>query len=121
MKPKKKAGITPSLHPDFVRVVKAFAKDPDVTPPGSGKGFGSRALKAGGSIFAMLSSKGRFVVKLPKERVDALVAARKGAYFDPGHGRLMKEWLEMRSGQTQWIRLAREARDFVKESTKRRK
>jgi hypothetical protein len=26
-------------------------------------------------------------------RVDVLVSSGKGKYFDPGHGRLMKEWL----------------------------
>lgn len=104
----------PALDPRFAKVVRAFARDKDVTPPKPGRGFGSSALKVRGSIFAMLSSKGKFVVKLPKERVDALVAARKGAYFDPGHGRLMKEWLEMGSNQAQWISLAKEARAFVK-------
>lgn len=104
-----------ALDPAYARVVKAFARDKDVTPPKGGTGFGASALKVDGRIFAMMSSKGKFVVKLPKERVDALVAARKGAYFDPGHGRLMKEWLEMKSGQAQWLSLAQEARDFVAE------
>ena len=101
------------LDPAYARVVKAFARDKAVTPPKGGNGFGASALKVGGRIFAMMSSKGKFVVKLPKERVDALVTARKGAYFDSGHGRLMKEWLEVKSGQAQWLSLAREARDFI--------
>ena len=117
MKTSKKAAkakpYSTGLDPAYARVVKAFARDKDVTPPKPGRGFGSSALKVRGSIFAMMSSKGKFVVKLPKERVDALVAARKGAYFDPGHGRLMKEWLEMGSGHALWIKLAKEARDFV--------
>jgi hypothetical protein len=41
----------------------------------------------------MMSSKGQFVVKLPMERVDELVASGQGEYFDLGHGRLMKEWV----------------------------
>src|SRR5579859_3531675 len=102
-----------TLDPAYARVVKAFARDKDVTPPKPGRGFGSSALKVDGRIFAMMSSKGKFVVKLPKERVDTLVAARKGAYFDPGHGRLMKEWLEMSAGQALWVKLAKEAREFV--------
>jgi hypothetical protein len=36
--------------------------------------------------------KGRFVAKLPRGRVDELVSGGSGEYFDPGHGRLMKEW-----------------------------
>jgi hypothetical protein len=35
--------------------------------------------------------KGRFVAKVPKERVDALVSSGNGEYFDPGHGRLIKD------------------------------
>ena len=54
------------------------------------------------------------MVKLPKERVGALVAAGKGEYFDPGHGRLMKEWLAVEAGRVSWLELAREAYDFVK-------
>lgn len=61
----------------------------------------------------MLSSKGRFVVKLPKARVDELVAAATGVHFDPGHGRLMKEWLEMKGHEQLWLGLAKEAREFV--------
>jgi hypothetical protein len=51
-------------------------------------------LKVDGKIFAM-HSKGKFVAKLPKDRVDELVRAGKGEYFDPGHGRLMKEWVSL--------------------------
>ena len=125
MKTKKKAAKQkPSsigLDPAYAKVVKAFARDKDVTPPKGGTGFGASALKVGGKIFAMMSSRDKFVVKLPQERVDALVTARKGAYFDPGHGRLMKEWLEMRSGQALWVGLAKEARAFVKPNSRRAK
>jgi len=70
--------------------------------------------KAGGSIFAMLSSRGQFVVKLPRRRVDELIAAGEGDRYDPGHGRLMKEWLALAPGSSQdWVRLAGEALDFV--------
>jgi hypothetical protein len=36
-----------------------------------------------------------------------------GKRFDPGHGRVMKEWLVVRSGPETWLQLAREARQFV--------
>ena len=45
----------------------------------------------------MVSSSGEFVVKLPKGRVDALVASGAGERFDANRGRPMKEWLEVRS------------------------
>lgn len=124
VKIKKQAVKKPSSNgfdPAYAKVVSAFAHDKDVTPPKGGTGFGANALKVDGRIFAMLSSQGKFVVKLPKERVAALVTARKGAYFDPGRGRLMKEWLEMTSGQALWVSLAREAREFVRASAKSRR
>ena len=55
----------------------------------------SSVLNVNGKIFAMCR-KGDLVVKLPKERVDELVAERKGTRFDPGHGRIMKEWIVIR-------------------------
>jgi len=61
----------------------------------------------------MMSSKGQFVVKLPKDRVDELVRLGRGQYFDPGHGRLMKEWLAVEGGAGSWIALAREAHRFA--------
>ena len=53
------------------------------------------------------------MVKLPKDRVDAIVAAGRGENFDPGHGRKMKEWLTVVSPKLSWVDLAREAHDFV--------
>jgi hypothetical protein len=97
----------------FDRVVDAFAKDNKVSLGGK-KGFGSGALKVNGKIFAMMSSKGEFVVKLPKARVDELVASGKGQRFDPGRGRLMKEWVVVRTGTKKWAELASKACDFVK-------
>ena len=62
----------------------------------------------------MLSTHGAFVVKLPRRRVDELIAAGDGERYDPGHGRLMKEWLEVRPGSSlEWASLAREAKAFV--------
>jgi hypothetical protein len=108
MKKIRAAGIDPSFAP----VVDAFTKDRRVTY--GGKGFGSAALKFDGKIFAMMSSKGKFVVKLPKGRVDELVRLGRGEYFDPGHGRLMKEWLAVESGAGSWVELAREAHRFAR-------
>jgi hypothetical protein len=107
------ARAIPDVDTRFARVVKAFAGEPRVGYR-TGKGFGSNALKVNDRIFAMMSSKGEFVVKLPKARVEALVDAGRGAYFDPGRGRLMKEWLAVRSAAANWTALAREAYEFVK-------
>ena len=75
----------------------------------------SNVLSVNGKIFAMLV-RGKLVVKLPKQRVDELVAARVGTFFDPGHGRLMKQWISISPGQAPWVALARAAYGFVKES-----
>jgi hypothetical protein len=58
---------------------------------------------------------GKFVAKLPRDRVDELVRLGRGEYFDPGHGRLMKEWVAVADGTTSsWVDLAREACRFVR-------
>jgi len=46
--------------------------------------------------------------------VDELIASGDGDRFDPGHGRLMREWLELRPGSSlDWVSLATEAMEFV--------
>jgi hypothetical protein len=99
---------------EFAAVVDALRSLPDVTPPGEGHGFGSSGLRVRGRIFAMVSSRGQFVVKLPAPRVDELVASDDGQCYDPGHGRLMREWLALDASSTQDREaLAREAMAFV--------
>jgi hypothetical protein len=97
----------------FATIVEELLGSPDVTPP-AGQGFGASGLRVRGKIFAMLSSSGAFVVKLPKARVDALVASGDGERFDPGHGRVMKEWIAIEPTLAEeWLPLAREAMVFV--------
>ena len=58
--------------------------------------------------------KGRLVVKLDRKRVDELVAAGEGEPFDPGHGRIQKEWIALASDSDDaWLRLATESEAFV--------
>lgn len=90
-------------------IVEAFAKTPGVT---FGKLFASTGLKVGGKIFAMVV-KGKLVVKLPKSRVDELVSAKAGTHFEPGPGRVMKEWIAISSNKLDPVSLAREAFTFV--------
>ncbi len=98
----------------FAAVVDVFRGEPDVGLPGDGKGFGSSGLRVRGKVFAMLSSHQQFVVKLPAERVNALVASGDGERYDPGHGRLMKQWLALKpSSEIAWLLLAREAVAWV--------
>ena len=72
----------------FAKIVEAFARNPSVTYSNQGSRlFGSSALKVHDKIFAMVSSGGEFVVKLPKARIDKLVATGTGERFDARSGR----------------------------------
>jgi len=103
----------------YDRVVDACARARGVTQEHK-RGFGSGALKVNGRIFAMLASNGDFVVKLPKLRVDELIAAGHGQRFEPGPGRVMKEWLVFSGPTTRWLDLAREACAFVNRAPAKR-
>ncbi len=113
-KPIPKNPAVAAVEARFTQVIDAFVLAPQVTH--GGKGFGSSGLKVSGKLFAMISSQGKFVAKLPRERVDELVADGEGEAFDPGQGRLMKEWIALHAGSStaRWIELAREAHEFVK-------
>jgi hypothetical protein len=109
--PPKRSGSEAKAAPEFAPVVAAFAGDRSVSMK---RMFSSNSvLTVKGKIFAMLV-KGKLVAKLPRERVDALVAWGVGAHFDPGHGRLMKEWVTVPAGGVPWVTLAQEAYHFVK-------
>lgn len=99
----------------FAALAEKFSGEPGVDfGQGTKKGFGASALKVNGKIFAMVSSADEFVVKLPRARVEELEASGIGHRFDPGHGRLMKEWLAVRANAaSHWPGLAREALHFV--------
>jgi len=80
---------------------------------GAKRGFGSTSLKTGGRMFAMLAHE-RLVVKLPAKRVEELEASGVGRRFDPGHGRLQREWLDVSGDDFElWVELATEAEAFV--------
>jgi hypothetical protein len=56
---------------------------------------------------------------LPRARVDGLVADGEGRRFDPGHGRIMKEWFELTADSTMaWPALAQAALEHVGRATR---
>jgi outer membrane biosynthesis protein TonB len=106
-----------ALDPRYAALIAAMSHDVELAAVADelaasatrpGRKFGSRALKRDGKIFAMMSH-GRFVVKVTPTRADALVAAGRGTYFDPGHGRAMKAWVSISDDGVAWLDLAREA------------
>jgi len=123
-KAKRRKGTIAAAEPDprIAKLVEAFRADPKLravaetfdasSASGQPRKFGSNGLKVDGKLFALFT-QGTLVVKLPKERVAALVAKGDGKPFDPGHGRLMKEWLTVVSPKLSWNALAKEAHAFV--------
>ena len=108
-----------SVEDRFAAVAAALCAEPGVMPPsgavaGKRRKFGDEALRVAGKIFAMLS-RGTLVVKLPRPRVDALIATNDGMPFDAGRGRPMLEWLAVNPSQeVDWLAIAREALVFVR-------
>jgi hypothetical protein len=102
----------------FARIVDDFARERRITR--GGKGFGSNALEVDGRIFAMLSSHGELVLKLPATRVSELVREARGVHFTAGRKRPMREWLVVTSGSpTSAVELAREACRYVVDCPRR--
>ena len=75
-------------------LVDEFTGVDGVTPPEGGSGFGRSALRYRRKIFAMFV-RGQLVVKLPRPRVDELVADGHGVRFDANKGTPMKEWFSL--------------------------
>ena len=105
-----------SADATFAHLVRELtAVHDDVQLGGQGKrGFGSDALAIGGKIFAMVTG-GALVLKLPRQRVEELVADGRGAPFQLGK-RVMKEWVALTSVDLDVVRpLVDEAHTFVAE------
>ena len=99
---------------EFTHLAEALSKDPRVDDPSvaGAKGFGSKGLKVSRKLFAF-ESKGRLVLKLPASRVQSL-SSGTGKPFDPGHGRVMKEWVTIDLVYRElWRDLAHEALEFA--------
>lgn len=91
-------------------IVERELLSPDIV---AGTGFGkSEGLRISGKIFAMFIND-ELVVKLSRSRAGEIVAAGRGRPFDPGHGRLMKQWISVSFDSKTWGELVSEARSFV--------
>jgi hypothetical protein len=97
----------------FALIANLMLELPAVSHGHGKKGFGENALNVHGKIFAMLTPKRQFVVKLPKHRVLELLQSGHGVPFEMA-GRQMKEWFVVKSNSKKlWRELAQEAHAFV--------
>ena len=107
----------PSSEPSFpAPVLRAVSGLPKVTIE-AGWGASNVVAKHAGKMFLLLVG-GELVFKLPKPRVDDLVARSGGRRFDPRrNGKLMKEWIVLPRDFPGGPGLAREAVEFAGSSS----
>ena len=91
----------------------------DDPSPSSGRGFGSKALKINGKMFAMLVNNA-LVLKLPRDQTAGLVDAGGGAYFERGQGGLMRDWVALPGSPDAHLLLALTACAFVRDHGRRK-
>ncbi len=87
------------------------AKDPRIE---EGTIMGGRCARVAGEFLALVDYKNSgLVVKLPRERVDALIGEGKGHAFAPA-GKVFREWVAIPySNRRLWRKLLGEGVSFV--------
>jgi hypothetical protein len=87
------------------------ARDPDVA---EGTIMGARCLRVRGEFFAaVFPDDPALIVKLPADRVTALIDADEGRPFAPA-GKVFREWVAVpHLDEARWRALMADARDFV--------
>lgn len=94
----------------FELLAKQLSGEPGVS---RAKMFGADGLRVGAKFFATYF-RGDLVLKLPRDRVESLIESGEGEPFDPGMGRVMKEWVVVKQAPPdRWLELTSDARDFV--------
>ena len=95
-----------SIEQLFTQLLTHFLSQKDVNKQGN-------ALKFKRKMFLMLNEE-RFIVKLPPERVTALIASGKGLPYDAGTGNPLKEWtIISETDLKSWIKYGEEAKVFA--------
>jgi hypothetical protein len=76
--------------------------------------MGHPCLRVDGAFFAALRPKtGELIVKLPRDRVAAMVADGSGAPFAP-NGRVFREWVSVSTvDEARWREFLADAKTFV--------
>jgi hypothetical protein len=99
----------------FALLAEALTTRPGVGPPAADglRGSGAAALTIHGSVFAMVVG-GALVLKLPRHRVESLVAAGTGLPLAAADGTPRHEWVGFDHGTPESdLALAEEAMAFV--------
>lgn len=96
----------------FWKLAAQLYADPAVE---EGTMMGFKCLRVGGAFFATLDHKNdALIVKLPKDRVGALVEEGTGRPFAP-NGRVFREWVSVpQADEAGWLLLLNEAKTFVR-------
>lgn len=99
-----------ALYDDLAHEV--CLRDPSITPSTM---MGFPCLRVGGAFAATFDHRsGDLVVKLPRDRVTALVDAGRGQPFAPA-GRVFKEWVAVPDrDEAHWRELLDEATAFAR-------
>lgn len=98
------------LSPELVKLMSAVADRPGVTV---GRALSNLGLMTDGKLFAFLKDGG-LVLKLPAERIDALIERLDAVRFERGQGTPMREWVVVPAAAAdEWPALVRDACDFV--------
>ena len=104
--------MTPEDRFDALSV--ALSTVEGVSLPAGGRRTGAPALRRDGRIVAMLDA-GHLVVKLPRSRVDELVAAGQGTHFGTNGGPPMREWFVLAAASAMsWSGLTGEALEHAR-------
>jgi hypothetical protein len=96
-----------SAENKWSEVKEHFLKMSDVEKQGE-------SLKTKKKMFALFNKDNNFVLKLPKDRVEELINSGEGKPYDPGNGKIMKEWVIIPiENSKKWIDLTSEAKIFA--------
>ncbi|NPE09805.1 MAG: hypothetical protein GNW80_16105 [Asgard group archaeon] len=95
-----------SAEEHWLKIKEQFLKMKDVQKQGE-------ALKIKKKMFVFLNME-NITVKLPKERVTELLNSGEGLPYDPGNGKIMKEWVTIPlESSDKWIAFAKEGMRFA--------
>ena len=96
-----------STEDQWQKIKELFLKKEDVQKQGE-------SLKIKKKMFAFPTKDGNIIVKLPKERVTELLGSGEGLPYDPGSGKIMKEWVIIPSKYSdKWFDFVEEAMKFA--------